>query len=304
MGDHKSEGLSWADQWDPEPLPAPGEKKGAHKDAGKGTAAKKFLTFQWVKGRLVSRKPVTSRPLVPVSVKPDGNQSWPAGLETSLASRRPRLVSENSHRRPTGFGDQSPSAGDCVLEAEGSRRRSKIDGENASEQSGIENVSCGYRFLFCKFWQARNYELKTVHYNQLLSFHGSASEGTFTFIRDFYGIVQNFPLNDLIEDDLRMRCFSYTLKDAAKTWFMSLTPGSLRTWLEVYNKFIGKFYSHAKTVELRRKIANFSQAEGEPFHEAWERFKENVDFKGVFGPALPRLRLRVQVPPSAPGFVV
>lgn len=49
MGDHKSEGLSWADQWDPEPLPAPGEKKGAHKDAGKGTAAKKFLTFQWVK---------------------------------------------------------------------------------------------------------------------------------------------------------------------------------------------------------------------------------------------------------------
>nr|GLL49545.1 hypothetical protein DM860_007016 [Ipomoea trifida] len=47
MGDHKSEGLSWADQWDPEPLPAPGEKKGAHKDAGKGTAAKKFLTFQW-----------------------------------------------------------------------------------------------------------------------------------------------------------------------------------------------------------------------------------------------------------------
>nr|GMD36791.1 hypothetical protein DM860_007016 [Ipomoea batatas] len=48
MGDHKSEGLSWADQWDPEPLPAPGEKKGAHKDAGKGTAAKKFLTFQWL----------------------------------------------------------------------------------------------------------------------------------------------------------------------------------------------------------------------------------------------------------------
>nr|GLL49543.1 uncharacterized protein LOC109169442 [Ipomoea trifida] len=80
---------------------------------------------------------------------------------------------------------------------------------------------------------ARNYELKTVHYNQLLSFHGSASEGAFTFIRDFYGNVQNFPLNDLTEDDLRMRCFLYTLKDAAKTWFMSLTPGSLRTWLEV-----------------------------------------------------------------------
>nr|GMD86795.1 Retrotransposon gag protein [Ipomoea batatas] len=121
---------------------------------------------------------------------------------------------------------------------------------------------------------ARNYELKTVHYNQLPSFHGSASEDALTFIRDFYGIIQHFPLmNDLTEDALRMRCFPYTLKDAAKIWFMSLTPGSLRTWPEVYNKFIGKFYSHAKTAELRRKIATFSQAEGEPFHEAWERFK-------------------------------
>nr|GLL33619.1 uncharacterized protein LOC109169442 [Ipomoea trifida] len=119
---------------------------------------------------------------------------------------------------------------------------------------------------------ARNYELKTVHYNQLPSFHGSANEDTLTFIRDFYGIVQHFPLNDLTEDALRMRCFPYTLKDAAKTWFMTLTPGSLRTWPEVYKKFIGKFYSHAKTAELRRKIATFSQAEGEPFHEAWERF--------------------------------
>nr|GLL27316.1 uncharacterized protein LOC109169442 [Ipomoea trifida] len=119
----------------------------------------------------------------------------------------------------------------------------------------------------------RNYELKTVHYNQLPSFHGSASDDALTFIRDFYGIVQHFPLNDLTEDALRMRCFPYTLKDAAKTWFMTLTPRSLRTWSEVYNKFIGKFYSHAKTADLRSKIATFSQAEGEPFHEAWERFK-------------------------------
>ncbi|CAH9131381.1 unnamed protein product [Cuscuta epithymum] len=120
---------------------------------------------------------------------------------------------------------------------------------------------------------ARNYDLKTVHFNQLPSFHGLSSEDALIFIRDFYGIVQNFPLQGVTEDELRMRCFPYTLKDAAKTWFMSLTPGSLRTWADVYNKFIGKYYSQSKTSELRRKIANFTQAEGEPFHEAWERFK-------------------------------
>ena len=54
---------------------------------------------------------------------------------------------------------------------------------------------------------------------------------------------------------------------------MSLAPGSLTTWDAVYNKFLGKFYSHAKTAELRGKIATFSQFDGEPFHEAWEIFK-------------------------------
>nr|GMD28329.1 Retrotransposon gag protein [Ipomoea batatas] len=64
-----------------------------------------------------------------------------------------------------------------------------------------------------------------------------ASEDALTFIWDFYGIVQNFSLNDLTEEELRMRCFAYTLKDAAKAWFMSLMLGSLRTWTDVYNKF-------------------------------------------------------------------
>ncbi|CAH9082985.1 unnamed protein product [Cuscuta europaea] len=120
---------------------------------------------------------------------------------------------------------------------------------------------------------AWNYDLKTVHFNQFPSFHGLASEDALIFIRDFYGIIQIFPLQGVTEEELRMRCFPYTLKDVVKTWFMSLTPGSLRTWADVYNKFIGKYYSQSRTSELRRKIANFTQAEGEPFHEAWERFQ-------------------------------
>ncbi|XP_031280245.1 uncharacterized protein LOC116138700 [Pistacia vera] len=46
---------------------------------------------------------------------------------------------------------------------------------------------------------------------------------------------------------------------------MSLTLASLTTWDAVYNKFIGKFYSHAKTAEFRGKIATFSQMEDSSF---------------------------------------
>ena len=121
--------------------------------------------------------------------------------------------------------------------------------------------------------EVRNYVLKNMHFKILPLFYGMASEDSLNFIREFYAIVQTFPLLDLTEEQLRLRCFPFTLKGAAKTWFMTLTPGSLTTWDEVYNKFIAKFYTHHKSRTLIKEIANFSQEEGEPFHEAWDRFK-------------------------------
>ena len=63
---------------------------------------------------------------------------------------------------------------------------------------------------------ARNYDLKTCYINQLPSFHGLASEDPVHFLREYYATVQTFPLHGLNEDQLRMRCFPYTLKDRAK----------------------------------------------------------------------------------------
>ncbi|KAL5769738.1 hypothetical protein ACOSP7_013892 [Xanthoceras sorbifolium] len=63
------------------------------------------------------------------------------------------------------------------------------------------------------------------------------------------------------------------MKDRAKQWLMTLPAGSLCTWLAVYKKFMGKFYSHQKTAEIQSMIASFTQGEGESFHEAWDRFK-------------------------------
>ena len=91
---------------------------------------------------------------------------------------------------------------------------------------------------------ARNYELKNVHFTMLSFFYGIANEDPLIFIQDFYAIVQTFPLQDLTEDQLRMRCFPYTLKEKAKVWLMTIPPNSLRTWEAVYEKFMGKFYSY------------------------------------------------------------
>ncbi|KAL5846151.1 hypothetical protein ACOSQ3_009675 [Xanthoceras sorbifolium] len=104
----------------------------------------------------------------------------------------------------------------------------------------------------------RNYELKNIHFNMLPFFHGAASEVPLTFMREFYSIITTFPLQRLSEEQLRMRCFPYIMKNMAKQWFMTLPAGSLCTWSAVYKKFMGKFYSHQKTAEIRNKIACFT----------------------------------------------
>ena len=106
--------------------------------------------------------------------------------------------------------------------------------------------------------EARNYEFKTVHFNMLPAFHGLANEDPLSFIRKFYLVVQTFHLIGVSEDDLRMRCFPYCLKDRAKSWLFHLPERSLRTWEDIYNIFMTKYYSPQKTIDLRNKIWTFS----------------------------------------------
>ena len=101
----------------------------------------------------------------------------------------------------------------------------------------------------------------------LTSFYGLPSKDALTFLREFYITIQTFPLHGLTEDELRMRCFPYTLKNRVKTWLINFPEGSLGSWEEIYDKFMMKYYFPQKTVKLRSKICSFSQLEGQPFHE-------------------------------------
>ncbi|KAK3229116.1 hypothetical protein Dsin_000997 [Dipteronia sinensis] len=120
---------------------------------------------------------------------------------------------------------------------------------------------------------ARNYELKSFHYNLLPAFHGLPNEDVLKFLREFYAAIQAFPNNRVTENQLRMRCIPHALKDKAKTWLLTLPPASLTTWDEVVEKLTDQFYSLQKTSEIRAKITNFFQGDQETFYEAWERYK-------------------------------
>ncbi|CAN6570907.1 unnamed protein product [Malus baccata var. baccata] len=121
--------------------------------------------------------------------------------------------------------------------------------------------------------EARNYDLKSSHFHMMPSFYGIPNEDPLAHVKEFYNVVSGLPLQGVSEANLRMRVFPYTLKDRAKSWLMTLAPGSLTTWDAVAKKFLEKFFSTQKTATLRGQIFNFKQDDGEPFNECWERFK-------------------------------
>ena len=83
-----------------------------------------------------------------------------------------------------------------------------------------------------------------------------------------------FRFNDVPDDAIRLRLFSFSLKDRAREWLNSLPAGSISDWATLAQKFLAKYFPSAKTVKLRNDITNFKQYDQESMYEAWEKYKD------------------------------
>ncbi|KAK0599404.1 hypothetical protein LWI29_004977 [Acer saccharum] len=99
---------------------------------------------------------------------------------------------------------------------------------------------------------------------------GEPDEDSLQFMKEYYDAVTTIRLRELTEDQLRMRCFPYCMKDEAKKWLLALPAGSLITWEAVETKFFSRYYPAWKTREIRGNIATFEEEPGKAFHETWD----------------------------------
>ncbi|KAK4263286.1 hypothetical protein QN277_028722 [Acacia crassicarpa] len=118
---------------------------------------------------------------------------------------------------------------------------------------------------------ARNYEFKNIHLNALTTFNGHQTEDALDFLREYYAVIDTLPLNGISEEELKLCCVPYCLKGEARQWVLRLPEASIKSWAEMYEQFILKYYSSQKTSKLRDKNHFFTQQD-ESFHEAWERY--------------------------------
>ena len=86
-------------------------------------------------------------------------------------------------------------------------------------------------------------------------------------------MANTMKLNGVRPEVIKLHLFPFSLRDTVATWYESLPYGSVDTWEELVEAYLGRFFPPSLTSERRREIIVFQQGEDESLYVAWERFK-------------------------------
>ena len=122
---------------------------------------------------------------------------------------------------------------------------------------------------------ANNFELKPalITMVQQQQFTGHPTEDPNEHLGRFLRMANTVKLNGVRPEVIKLHLFPFSLRDKAATWYESLPYGSVDTWEELVEAYLGRFFPPALTSKRRREIIVFQQGEDESLYIAWERFK-------------------------------
>ncbi|XP_071906116.1 uncharacterized protein [Coffea arabica] len=118
------------------------------------------------------------------------------------------------------------------------------------------------------------FELKSGLIHLLPSFHGLSGEKPHKHVKEFEVVCSSMKPPEVTEEQIRLRAFPFSLKDAAKDWLYYLPAGSITTWAQLKKKFLEKFFPASRAASLRKEICSIKQYPGESLYEYWERFNK------------------------------
>ena len=104
-------------------------------------------------------------------------------------------------------------------------------------------------------------------------FHGLPNEDPYAHLATYIEIWNTVKIAGVPEDAIRLSLFSFSLAGEAKRWLHSFKGNNLKTWEEVVDKFLKKYFAESKTAEGKVAISSFHQFPNESLSEALERFR-------------------------------
>src|ERR1044071_1831042 len=118
-----------------------------------------------------------------------------------------------------------------------------------------------------------NFELKSDVINLLPKFSRLAGEDPIMHLSEFHDVCMGTKPSNVTEEQIKMRAFGFTLRDAARAWYYHLPTGTIDTWAKLHKAFLNKYFPAKKENALKKAIANIEQADDETLYDYCERFK-------------------------------
>jgi len=88
-------------------------------------------------------------------------------------------------------------------------------------------------------------------------FHGFPNEDPYAHLSTYIEICNTIRIAGVPKDAVRLSLFSFSLSGEAKRWLHSFKGNSLKTWDEVVEKFLKKYFHESKTAEGKAAIYSF-----------------------------------------------
>ncbi|KAL5179570.1 hypothetical protein HKD37_01G000851 [Glycine soja] len=118
-----------------------------------------------------------------------------------------------------------------------------------------------------------NYPHSLIHLIQGNLFQGLPNEDPYAHLATFIEICNTVKIAGIPDEAIKLSLFSFSLAGEAKRWLHSFKGNSLKTWEEVVDKFLKKYFPESKTTEGKAAISSFHQFPDESLSEALERFR-------------------------------
>ncbi|KAL6219676.1 hypothetical protein ACLB2K_007435 [Fragaria x ananassa] len=118
------------------------------------------------------------------------------------------------------------------------------------------------------------FDIKLGTIANLLLFFGLSNNEPYLHLQEFNEACSTVQLLGIDEGNLRLRLFSFSLKDKAKKWLYNLHPRSINTWEEMQKVFLQFYFPPHKSNSMRNDLLNFRDLPSDFFYETCERFKD------------------------------
>ena len=92
---------------------------------------------------------------------------------------------------------------------------------------------------------------------QLNQFTGHPTEDPNEHMGRFLKMANIVKLNSVRPEVIKLHLFPFSFRDIASTWYESLPYGSVNTWEELVEAYLGIFFPPSLTTERRREIIEF-----------------------------------------------